>query len=177
MSRISLSPEPLISCTDLYCIFDALTSEFTSIYNIFFFRFQAHLGLGFYTSFVQYYSLICRPSDHTLTTRPPHLLDYALTSGIHALTAIFHALISVFRALSSKFRALASKFRAPTFIFRALHHILCTGLSISCIDLYNLCTDIHVFHALATKFSCIGTLLYILFPDGHFLFTIPHAGL
>ena len=31
-----------------------------------FLRFTAHLGLGFYTLFVQYYSLICRPSDHTV---------------------------------------------------------------------------------------------------------------
>ena len=37
---------------------------------IFFFRFTAHLGLGFYNLFVQYYSVICRPSDHTVG-RPP----------------------------------------------------------------------------------------------------------
>ena len=35
-------------------------------YFFFFFRFTAHLGLGFYTLFVQYYSVICRPSDHTV---------------------------------------------------------------------------------------------------------------
>ena len=33
---------------------------------IFFFRFTAHLGLGFNTLFVEYYSVICRPSDHTV---------------------------------------------------------------------------------------------------------------
>ena len=39
----------------------------TDHFNIFFplfFRFTAHLGLGFHTLFIQYYSVICRPSDH-----------------------------------------------------------------------------------------------------------------
>ena len=60
----------------------------------FFSRFSAHLGVEFYILFVQYYSVICRPSQttlwggpgprfepgtgdleaRTLTTRPPHLL-------------------------------------------------------------------------------------------------------
>ena len=31
-----------------------------------FYRFTAHLGLGFFTFFLQYYSVICRPSDHTV---------------------------------------------------------------------------------------------------------------
>ena len=35
-------------------------------YYFFFFEFTAHLGLGFYTLFVQYYSGICHPSDHTV---------------------------------------------------------------------------------------------------------------
>ena len=62
-----------------------------SIYNINFFLFTVHLG--FNTLFVQNYSVICRPLDHTvgrpgprfepgtadlqartLTTGPPHLL-------------------------------------------------------------------------------------------------------
>ena len=32
----------------------------------FVFQIYIHLGLGFYTLFVQYYSMICRPSDHTV---------------------------------------------------------------------------------------------------------------
>ena len=60
----------------------------------FFIDFTAHLGLGFSTLLVQYYSVICRPSDHTVGRpraemrtwygrsrrkdsnhyRPPHLL-------------------------------------------------------------------------------------------------------
>ena len=35
-------------------------------YFFFFLRFTAHLGLGFYSLFVQYYSVICRPSAHTV---------------------------------------------------------------------------------------------------------------
>ena len=30
---------------------------------MFFFRFTAHRGLGFYTLFILYYSVVCRPSD------------------------------------------------------------------------------------------------------------------
>ena len=33
---------------------------------VFYNRFTAHLDLGFNTLFVQYYSVICRPSDHTV---------------------------------------------------------------------------------------------------------------
>ena len=36
---------------------------------IFFKRFTAHLGLGFFiTLFIQYYSVVCRPSEHTVGT-------------------------------------------------------------------------------------------------------------
>ena len=34
--------------------------------TVFFYRFTAHLGQGFYNLFVQYYSVVCRPSDHTV---------------------------------------------------------------------------------------------------------------
>ena len=67
-------------------------------WKFFFYRFKAHRGLGFFTpQFIQYYIVICRPSDHTvqrprgprfdpgtgdlvpeaetLTTRPPHHSD------------------------------------------------------------------------------------------------------
>ena len=62
--------------------------------GIFFIDFTAHLGLGFSTLLLQYYSVLCRPSDHTVGRpraemrtwygrsrrkdsnhyRPPHLL-------------------------------------------------------------------------------------------------------
>ena len=35
-------------------------------FYFFIFRFSAHLGLGFNTLFVQNYSVICRPSNHTV---------------------------------------------------------------------------------------------------------------
>ena len=79
----------------VYCINRTIFSVLSKIFKNncrFFFRFTAHPGRGFNTLFVQYYSVICRTSDHTvgkpraeirtrddletstLTTRPPHLL-------------------------------------------------------------------------------------------------------
>ena len=36
-----------------------------TFFNVFF-RFTVHRGLGFYTLSIQYYSVICHPSDHTV---------------------------------------------------------------------------------------------------------------
>ena len=67
-----------------------LETENCSNFNFFSSIYSPPIGLGFNTLCVQYYSVICRPSDHTvgprfepgtgdleartLTTRPPHLL-------------------------------------------------------------------------------------------------------
>ena len=42
----------LMTCPLFFCYFSC------------FFRFTVHLGLGFYILFVQYYSVICCPSEH-----------------------------------------------------------------------------------------------------------------